>query len=191
MKLTSVSVVIILKISMMAAVDFSFNVVPRVCGVTIYVDDDGGADYSTIQEAVDAAIDGDLVFVYQGTYYENVIVNKRIHLMGESKDNTIIDGGGNDNTITITVDFVDVSGFTVTNCGGGGEDAGIMLSYVSDCRIFNNNASGNNREGISLSYSHMNNISYNDASSNLNGICLSYSHCNNISGNKLLSISKR
>ena len=38
------------------------------------------ADYSTIQEGIDAAIDGDIIMISQGTYYENLIINKEITL---------------------------------------------------------------------------------------------------------------
>ena len=38
---------------------------------TIYVDDDGGADYTKIQDAIDNASDGDTIFVYEGLYFEN------------------------------------------------------------------------------------------------------------------------
>lgn len=35
---------------------------------TIYVDDDGNADYTNIQDAIDNANDVDTIFVYNGTY---------------------------------------------------------------------------------------------------------------------------
>ena len=38
------------------------------------------ADYSTIQEGINAANDGDIVIVSQGTYFENLIINKEITL---------------------------------------------------------------------------------------------------------------
>jgi len=45
------------------------NVVDKsgASGTTIYVDDDGGADYTSIQDAIDAASEGDTVYVYSGT----------------------------------------------------------------------------------------------------------------------------
>ena len=57
---------------------------------TIYVDANGGADYTKIQDAIDNASDSDTVFVYNGTYYENLVVNKKIGLIGENKHITII-----------------------------------------------------------------------------------------------------
>ena len=54
---------------------------PPAGGITITVDDSGGADFEKIQDAVNASSDGDTVFVYNGTYYENVVVNKSINVI--------------------------------------------------------------------------------------------------------------
>jgi pectin methylesterase-like acyl-CoA thioesterase len=72
---------------------------------TITVDDSGGADYTKIQDAINASNDGDTVFVYGGTYYENVLINKTLNLTGENRDTTIINGSGSVDSVLITADF--------------------------------------------------------------------------------------
>ena len=66
-------------------------------GNTLYVGGSGNGNYSIIQSAINDASDGDTVYVYNGTYYEIVVVDKTINLTGENRDSTIIDG----NEITI------------------------------------------------------------------------------------------
>ena len=58
---------------------------------TFYVDDDGTVEYTSIQDAIDNASDGDTIFVYNGIYEEESFsINKSINLIGEDKENTII-----------------------------------------------------------------------------------------------------
>ena len=38
------------------------------------------ADHATIQEGINASVDGDTVLIAQGTYYENLILEKEIVL---------------------------------------------------------------------------------------------------------------
>jgi len=64
---------------------------------TWYVDDDGKADFNSIQEAINVASDGDVVFVRIGTYNEVInFMGKRIQIEGEDRETTIIDGNGID-----------------------------------------------------------------------------------------------
>ncbi len=48
-------------------------------------------DYTTIQSAIDHANNGDTVFVKKGYYLETLVVNKSISLIGEERNQTIID----------------------------------------------------------------------------------------------------
>jgi serine protease len=48
-------------------------------------------DYKTIQQAVDAAVNGDTILVAAGAYNEPVVIDgKSISLIGENASNTII-----------------------------------------------------------------------------------------------------
>ena len=47
-----------------------------LCATTINIP----SDYATIQEGIDASVDGDTVLIAQGTYYENLILEKEIAL---------------------------------------------------------------------------------------------------------------
>jgi len=68
---------------------------------TIYVPD----NYAKIQWAVDNATAGDTIIVRDGTYYENVIVNKQLTIKSENGSaNCIVDGGGSGNGITLNAD---------------------------------------------------------------------------------------
>lgn len=92
---------------------------------TIYVDDVPGEgpnnppeDFTLIQEAINASKDGDTVFVYSGTYYGNIVVDKSIELAGEQKETTIIDGIGKKVIIRIIADEVTLQCFSIINSSG-------------------------------------------------------------------------
>jgi parallel beta-helix repeat protein len=114
----------------------------------LYVGGDGPGNYSAIQSAINAANPGDTIFVYSGTYYENIIVNKTINLLGENKNTTIINGGGIDDVVLVCADQVNISRFTIQNSGTYYLfDAGIDV-HANYTYIFDNNVSNNNRFGI-------------------------------------------
>jgi hypothetical protein len=78
----------------------------------VYVPD----DYPTIQAAVDAVNAGDTIIVRDGTYTENVNVNKRLTIKSENgPDSTIVQAANpNDHVFEVTADDVTISGFMVT-----------------------------------------------------------------------------
>jgi len=93
-----------------------------------YVGGSGPNNYTKIQDAIDNATDGDTVFVYSGLYYENLIVNKSVHLIGEGKDKAIIKAGKKDG-IKIIENNVEVSGFTIdSEKAGSNDDSPIDIS---------------------------------------------------------------
>jgi len=109
-----------------------------------FVSIDGKGNYSSIQAAIDSAYDDDIIFVSNGTYFENIIISKSIELVGEDKNTTIIYGNGSGSVINILADYVRISGFTITNGGPplNNKDAGIKIgsnfNIISDCNISSN-----------------------------------------------------
>jgi len=144
-----------------------------------------GGDFNVsgmpIQHAIDNATVGDTICVKDGTYTENVDVNKQLTLRSENDSEVTIvhAANSNDHVFEIMfVDYVNISGFTVT--GATGElKAGIYLNNADHCSIFNNTASNNNF-GIYLDSSCTNNtLTNNTASNNINGGIRLYNSCTN------------
>jgi parallel beta-helix repeat protein len=101
----------------------------------LYVGGSGPGNYTKIQDAIDNTSDGDTVFVfdYSSPYFENVVVNKRINLIGENKDTTIIDGSNIGDVVKVTVSEVNISGFTITNCKENyyGISVGLATNHIT------------------------------------------------------------
>ena len=150
----------------------------------IYVPD----DYPTIQAAVDNATAGDTITVRDGTYTENVRVNKQLTIRSENGPaNCIVDASGNGSAITLSADGITLEGFSAINSGSSFPDAGIKVISSSN-KITGNTVSSNNWYGIYLIYSNNNTISGNNVSDNKGiGIYLDDSSSNIIKGNTLVN----
>ena len=94
---------------------------------TIYVDDDnteGPWDgtqehpYRYIQDGIDAASNNYDIFVYSGTYYEKIYIDKSVSLVGEDKLSTYIDASNDETsleTISINSNDVKIEEFSIVN----------------------------------------------------------------------------
>jgi hypothetical protein len=90
----------------------------------LYVGGGGPGNYTSIQNAINDAVDEDVILVYPGLYYENqILVNKALTIQGSGWETTIIDGSDAEISTTGLVRIVasgDVTfqGFTIRNAGG-------------------------------------------------------------------------
>jgi len=128
----------------------NYNFIPLLYNGILYVGGTGEGNYTKIQEAIDNSSDGNIIFVFDESspYFENLLVNKAITLIGEDRETTIIDGGQNGNVVYVTVDGVTISGFTITN----GKDS-YLFAGVDICANYttiSNNIVKNNYIGIAI-----------------------------------------
>ncbi len=164
----------------------------------IYVDDDniegpwdGSQEhpYRLITDGIDAAVDGDTVYVYSGTYFENFSIRKSICLEGENKETTIIDGGNLKyvHVVNIYCSNVTVKRFSIIH-----GYTGILVAEDDNAIITENIIKYNVGTGLDFFKSNWNTITYNIISENGNtgssysyygGIFSVLSNNNNISGN--------
>jgi parallel beta-helix repeat protein len=144
-------------------------------------------DYSTIQEAINNAGDGDTISVKAGTYYEHVVVNKTISLVGEDNRTTIVDANGTGRGFSISRGYVNITGFTIRKCGSVyAQDAGVWIEGTGHCNIFGNNVTENNFFGISVWGAPSNNITGNIVSkTKVMGIHIKTGSNNIVSGNQI------
>jgi nitrous oxidase accessory protein len=88
-------------------------------------------DYLQIQEAIEAANEGDTIRVKNGYYVENPVINKSVSLVGEDRDTTVIDVIAG---LKIEADNVIVTGLTVFD-GYEGISVGANYCNISGNKI--------------------------------------------------------
>lgn len=88
-----------------------------------------GLNYATIQEAISAleTLDGHTIVVDSGLYYEHVLVDKALTIIGSDKLDTIIDGNNTGIVVQVRSVNVTIAGFTIQN---GGKDPGYSCVHI-------------------------------------------------------------
>jgi parallel beta-helix repeat protein len=159
----------------------------------LYVDESGwwreacafNASGAPIQAAVDAAAAGDSIYVWNGSYIENVDVDTpRLTLEGEGADVvTVTAADSGDHVFEVAdVNYMNISGFALRGATDH-EMAGIRLFQADYCNISGDNVYGN-RFGIYIVSSSGNTLANNTANSNIwRGIYLSSSSNNTLANN--------
>ena len=170
-------------------------------GNTLYVGGSGPNNYTKIQDAIDDAVDGDTVYVYDDSspYKEELYIREEsINLIGEDKNTTILNS---DTSITIHIsyDYVTISGFTMHGIDALHADYlkilnniifdyshGIHIAYSDYCTIEKNEIRGGSR-GISLYHVFYSTFANNELKDNRYGIQLNNARGNNILNNTLIN----
>ena len=138
-------------------------------------------DYPTIQAAINAAAEGDVVHVRAGLYNENVVVSTSgVRLHGDA--GAVIDGAGltgvgifiRGASAAAPVSGVEVSHFEVTNF-----ERGIIVQWASHVRLQHNDVHDNvdktgtvvlgDGAGIELITTHFTDVSHNNVRNNSEG----------------------
>ncbi len=166
----------------------------------IYVDNDSDcatADgtiehpFCNISDAIDYANDYDLIYVANGTYYENIIVKKEglilvwyeSDIIGNDTDGAIIDGGGVGNVIGTNKKNINIIGFIIRNSGplnGAGiyvynGPVEIRKNTIEHCHIGINFCYVNPGDGIEIEKNIIRNNDW--------GVYTLFSHNNQIQNN--------
>jgi len=97
--------------------------------------------YTSIQEAINNATDGNTLYVSQGFYSEHLSVNKSLALIGENKDTTIVDGTMNGTVFYVNTDNVTISDFKIqySGCACAGYCGINVESHRQNINITSNN----------------------------------------------------
>jgi len=141
-------------------------------------------NFSSIQDAVNAAKAGDLIEVKGGIYHENIVVDKKLDLEGLGEPN--VDAGGQGSTFALRASGVTLNGFVITGSRNlpGQMEAGIKILF-SNCTISNNEITGN-VNGIILDGSNGSAINNNRVHGNKEqGIYLTNSQLDALTGNNV------
>lgn len=152
---------------------------------TLYVDDDGPGNYTTIQAALDDATSGDTIIVNPGTYSGDITITvPDLVLVSSSSYNAVIKA--TENAISLNANNITIKNFNIIGSGSSSGYSGIIDSSFF-CTIQNNKISNFN---IGIGVYNRNeggdgSIINNDISNCGNGILLSSSNANGISGNRI------
>ncbi|TET25121.1 MAG: hypothetical protein E3J73_06970, partial [Candidatus Bathyarchaeum sp.] len=142
------------------------------------------SDYSTIQEAVDNAAEGDTIFVKKGYHFGSVFIKKSLSLVGEANETIIVgdDYRLNGTIIVIRHDNVNITGFTIRSNKPTSSRRGIHLLHARYCNVSGNTIT-NCAVGIWLYGASQNSITGNNLTDNRYGININISDTNTFVGN--------
>jgi len=157
---------------------------------TVYVDDNFDKNssgwnidhFDSIENAINNVSFNGTVYVYNGIYYENIVINKSISIIGEDKETTVINGNRKGNVISIINPQCTIQNMNISN---GGSNSGVKI--LSNKNILTNNTLNDNYYGIWIDSKTQNTVSNNIFSKNYNAIRLRSVSDTIITNNQILT----
>lgn len=153
----------------------------------IIIKSDGSGSYPRIQDAIDQCKINDIIYIKNGVYQENLIINKTITLIGDSAKSTIIDAENSGHGIIINADNVTIKSLTIRNSGtistyyemDGAITINANNTLIQHCICENSYA------GLQMKYAKNNTVDRTIIRNNSHGIFLYFSLSNIISNNTI------
>lgn len=142
-----------------------------IIGKTLFVGGSGPNNFSTITEAIENSSTGDTIKVNNGTYNEQVIIDKSIDLIGEDSETTHVVNDENKPVVSLLDNFIVLSGFSIKNNDNQWCSPGIDIESDYNV-IIENNVFDNKGYGIGLNNATFNGLFYNKIHNNTDGIML-------------------
>jgi parallel beta-helix repeat protein len=185
-------------------------------GTWLYVGGSGPGNYTRIQDAINDSHDNDTVFVFDDSspYYESLIINTSITLLGENRNTTIIDGTDVTAEIMIEVNAlkVTITELCIQHCQSNLTYWTVLIEnsngerYRIDHNIFrdnsqntltlgatdseiSNNTFSNNSAALILEYGGNHTVQDNVFINNDYGILMYECQWNTIHGNRIINSS--
>ena len=101
--------------------------------------------YKTIGQAITNALDNDRIYVFNGIYSEQIIIDKPLIVEGQDKNEVILDGRGISDVILVQSSYIGIRNITIQNSGSNKDNAGIKIkegnASISQC-IFKKTKTG-------------------------------------------------
>ncbi len=108
----------------------------------IIVDKNGKGDYEKIQEAIDRAESGSIIFIRNGEYNEIIDINKKVTLIGEERESTLINPISEKNkyAIGLGASEIKIQSLSIKNNAPGLYSTAVRVTspkiMIYDCNIY-------------------------------------------------------